>query len=84
MKQFEQGKKQLFLEALDVFEAQERWDQIFELCRQALSLMEDEGVPSYLAADWKVWKRFIAAASKKSDDEAWVVLLILTQRWLTA
>jgi N-terminal acetyltransferase B complex non-catalytic subunit len=70
MKQFEQGKKQLFLEALDVFESLEKWDEIYDFCRQGLSLLEDEGVPSYLAADWRVWKRFIAAASKKSDDEA--------------
>lgn len=70
MKQFEQGKKQLFLEALDVFESLDKWDEIYDFCRQALSVQEEEDVPSYLAADWKVWQMFIKAASKKADDQA--------------
>lgn len=70
MKQFGQGRKHLFLQALDVFESEEKWDEAFDSCRQALSLKDDEAGPSYLASDLRVWKTFIAAASKMVDAEA--------------
>jgi N-terminal acetyltransferase B complex non-catalytic subunit len=77
MKQFEQGRKYLFHEALDVFESQQKWDEIFGFCRQALSRQDEDGLPSYLAADWRVWKTFIAAASKKTQSRVYVERLVI-------
>lgn len=71
-KQFDQGKKHLFLLALDVFESQDKWDEAYDACRQALSRSDEDGSPSYLAADWRVWKTFIAAASKKPNSRVYV------------
>ena len=67
-KQLEEGRKHLFLEALDIFEKWEKWQEIYDLCLHALTRTEDDGTPSLLASDWRVWKRFIAAASQSSDD----------------
>ncbi|KAB5522967.1 N-acetyltransferase B complex non catalytic subunit-domain-containing protein [Coniochaeta sp. 2T2.1] len=67
MKQFDQGKKHLFLQALDVFESQQKWDEAYDSCLKALSRKDEDGSPSYLAADWRVWKTFITAASKKPN-----------------
>ena len=71
MKQFKQGKKHLFLQALDVFESQQKWDDAYDSCQQALSCKDEEDQPSYLAADLRVWKSFIAAASKRPDANAY-------------
>jgi hypothetical protein len=72
MKQFGQGKKHLLLQALDVFESQHKWDEAYDSCRQALNRKDEDGLPSYLAADWRVWKTFIAAASKKPNPQVYV------------
>lgn len=72
MKQFDLGKKHLFLQALDVFESQHKWEEAYDCCCRALSRKDEDGLPSYLAADWRVWKAFIAAASKKPDPQAYV------------
>lgn len=69
LKQFREGRKHLFLEALDAFEAWGEWDDIYEFCLEALRWKDDDGAPSFLASDWRVWKRFIESASKRSDDE---------------
>jgi N-terminal acetyltransferase B complex non-catalytic subunit len=74
MKQFDQGKKYLFLQALDVFESQDKWDEAYDSCRQALCRKDEGGLPSYLGADWRVWKTFIAAASKKPNPQVYVDL----------
>jgi len=73
MKQFDQGKKHLLLQALDVFESQGKWDEAYDSCRQALSHTDGDGLPSYLASDWRVWKTFIAASSKMSNPKAYVL-----------
>jgi hypothetical protein len=78
MKQFERGRKYLFLEALDAFESQQKWDELYRLCRQALSHQDEDGLPSYLAADWRVWRTFIAAASKEPDSRAYVDCWLLS------
>ena len=74
MKQFQQGKKHLFLQALEVFESQQKWDEAYDSCLQALSRKDEDGSPSYLAADWRVWKTFVAAASKKPNPKPYVKL----------
>lgn len=73
LKQFHEGRKHLFLEALDAFEAWGKWDDIYDLCLQALSRRDDDGAPSFLASDWRVWKRFIEAASKRTEDEKYTI-----------
>lgn len=69
LKQFDEGRKHLFLEALDAFEAWGKWDDIYNFCLRGLSRTDDDGAPSFLASDWRVWTRFIEAASKSSDDQ---------------
>jgi hypothetical protein len=68
--QFDQGRKHLFLEALDVFEAAAQWDDMYNFCHRALGSVDESGVPSFLASDLRVWKGLIASASRQPDDQA--------------
>ncbi|KAL8335938.1 hypothetical protein RB598_009901 [Gaeumannomyces tritici] len=71
LKQFDQGRKHLLLEALRVFESRGQWEAVFEFCLHALQRKENDGSPSFLAADWVVWRLFIAAAARvPNQDEA--------------
>ncbi|TLD14721.1 hypothetical protein PspLS_10973 [Pyricularia sp. CBS 133598] len=69
LKQFEDGRKHLLMEALKTFEKQHQWEAIFEFCLHALSKEESDGSPSFLAADLVIWKSFISAAAKMSNPE---------------
>jgi hypothetical protein len=74
LKQFDEGRKHLLLEALRVFEEREQWDAVFEFCLHALQRKESDGSPSFLAADWVVWRFFITAAGKLPNEEELVLL----------
>ncbi|KAH9436267.1 hypothetical protein MCOR02_005172 [Pyricularia oryzae] len=69
LKQFEEGRKHLLMEALKTFEKQQQWAAIFEFCLHALSKEESDGSPSFLAADLVIWKSLISAAAKMSNPE---------------
>lgn len=69
LKQLAEGRRDLFLDALDKFEAWGKWHDIYDVCLQALGRTDDDGAPSFVASDWRVWKRFIEAASKSHDDK---------------
>ncbi|KAL1853195.1 hypothetical protein VTK73DRAFT_9055 [Phialemonium thermophilum] len=70
--QFEKGRKHLLWMALDALDAGREWDDVYDLCLAALGRKEDgnDEAPSFLAADWRVWKSFITAASRRSDPQA--------------
>ena len=72
IKNLEEGKKHLFLEALDVFESRQQWDMVYDLCLQALQPTGPDGSPSLSASNWGVWRKFIAAAAKQPDADAQV------------
>ncbi|KAF3762774.1 hypothetical protein M406DRAFT_264927 [Cryphonectria parasitica EP155] len=69
-KQFDQGRKHLLIETLNSFEEAEDWDNVYDLCRYALSRQNEDGNPSFLAFDMRIWKLFVKAASMKSDVES--------------
>ncbi|ERS95661.1 hypothetical protein HMPREF1624_07735 [Sporothrix schenckii ATCC 58251] len=66
------GRKQLFDEVLEQLETLKRWDSVFDLCRQALSMStgDNNDQPSTVACDVRVWNSFIAAAQKSDNPEA--------------
>lgn len=70
LEQYNQGRKHLLRESLEVFEAAEDWDNVYSLCLQALRKEDGDGKPSFLAFDMRIWKLFVKAASMKSDVEA--------------
>lgn len=68
-KQFDQGRKHLLTESLKALEEAGDWDNIYDLCHHALSRKDEEGRPSFLAFDMRIWKLFVKAASDKPDAE---------------
>ncbi|KAF5020067.1 hypothetical protein F66182_7909 [Fusarium sp. NRRL 66182] len=62
--QFRQGKKELLLRSIARHQQDQDFGAIFELCKECLSIEEEDGQPSLLAADWKVWQHFIDAAAQ--------------------
>ncbi|CAK7210671.1 hypothetical protein SBRCBS47491_000854 [Sporothrix bragantina] len=64
------GRKQLLDEVLLQLRVDRRWDAVFELCEQALSLTTKDGAPSTLACDVRLWNLFILAAQQRDDVEA--------------
>ena len=74
MKHFEEGRKHLFLEALDVFAAANDWDAIFSLCLGALGKTNEDGSLDLLGSDLAVWRRFIHAATRQLNEEKYVGL----------
>lgn len=73
IEQFGQGRKHLLLESLRALEEAEDWDNIYELCHQALSKDDSDGKPSFLAFDLRIWKLFVNTASLRSDVEGCVL-----------
>lgn len=76
-KQLEQGRKHLLVESLRVFEEAGDWDNIYQLCEFALTRDDENGRPSFLAFDMRVWKAFTKAATMKSNVEEYVPLCFL-------
>ncbi|CAK7199342.1 hypothetical protein SEUCBS139899_002020 [Sporothrix eucalyptigena] len=64
------GRKQLVDEVLTQLRVDRKWDAIFELCKQALSLETEGGVPSTQACDVRLWKLFVMAAQEQDNVEA--------------
>ncbi|KAJ4113227.1 hypothetical protein NW768_011503 [Fusarium equiseti] len=60
--QFRKGRKELLLRTIVRYQQDQNYEAIFQLCKDCLSIEDDNGQPSLLAADWKVWKHFIDAA----------------------
>lgn len=74
-KQLEQGRKHLLGESLRVFEEAADWDNVYQLCEYALSRDDENGRPSFLAFDMRIWRSFINAATMKSDVERYATTL---------
>lgn len=73
IEQFKQGRKHLLLESLQALEEAEDWDNIYSLCHQALSKDDEDGKPSFLAFDMRIWNLFVKAASLRPDVEGYVL-----------
>ena|ERR1700753_2878989 len=69
MRHFNEGRKDVFVDALKLFKEWEEWDALFDLADKALSVKDENGAPSLLGSDSRVWKAFIAAAARQDDDE---------------
>jgi hypothetical protein len=52
----------LLLRTIARYQQDQNYEAIFQLCKDCLSIQDENGQPSLLAADWKVWKHFIDAA----------------------
>ncbi|KAF5625101.1 hypothetical protein F52700_9476 [Fusarium sp. NRRL 52700] len=81
LSQFRKGRKELMLRTISRYHQEEQFEAIFELCKDCLSIEEENGQPSLMAADWKVWRQFIEAAAEikntKPDIEETVQQLLL-------
>ncbi|KAF9870648.1 N-acetyltransferase B complex non catalytic subunit [Colletotrichum karsti] len=62
--QFKAGRKDLFLQCIDVFERKEKWRTVYDLCKECLSVTDEKGQLNLLACDWAVWKKFLNAAGR--------------------
>ncbi|KAE9570348.1 hypothetical protein CGMCC3_g13465 [Colletotrichum fructicola] len=62
--QLKSGRKDLFLQTIEVFERKEKWKTVYDLCKVCLSMTDDKGQLSLLACDWAVWKKFLNAAGR--------------------
>lgn len=69
LRQFDQGRKYLLTQSLRAFEEAGDWDNVYKLCEYALSRQDENGKPSFLAFDMRIWKLFIKAATMKPDVE---------------
>ncbi|KAK2027813.1 N-acetyltransferase B complex non catalytic subunit [Colletotrichum zoysiae] len=65
--QFKAGRKDLFLQTIDVLERKEKWKTVYDLCKECLSATDDKGQLSLLACDWAVWKKFLNAAGRTGE-----------------
>ncbi|GKT40674.1 uncharacterized protein ColSpa_00855 [Colletotrichum spaethianum] len=65
--QFKAGRKDLFLQTIDVLERKGNWKTVYELCRECLSAKDEKGQLSLLACDWAVWKKFLNAAGRTGE-----------------
>ncbi|KAH7238049.1 N-acetyltransferase B complex non catalytic subunit-domain-containing protein [Fusarium tricinctum] len=79
--QFQKGRKELLLRTITRHQQEQDFEAIFQLCKDCLSVDDENGQPSLLAADWKVWRHFIDAAAQiktvKPDVEETVQGLLL-------
>ncbi|KAK1985248.1 N-acetyltransferase B complex non catalytic subunit [Colletotrichum cereale] len=65
--QFKAGRKDLFLQTIDVLERKGKWKTVYDLCRKCLSDTDDKDQLSLLACDWAVWKKFLNAAGRTGE-----------------
>ncbi|MBE3045732.1 hypothetical protein IMZ48_24940 [Candidatus Bathyarchaeota archaeon] len=63
LKQFRQGRKEIFLRAVRVLSAAKEWAMVYSLTKDCLSEKDELGRTSLLASDWGVWKSLVEAAS---------------------
>ncbi|KAK3984114.1 N-acetyltransferase B complex non catalytic subunit-domain-containing protein [Cladorrhinum sp. PSN332] len=68
--QLKQSRKLLLCEALDALEKWGEWDQIYNLCREALTLGLEGVTTPFFVCDLRIWKKFASAASKATDVDA--------------
>ena len=62
--QFRQGRKEPFLRVLAKHQRDNDWEAVFQICKDSLSVEDENGQPSLLASDWFVWRQFILAAGQ--------------------
>lgn len=70
LEQFKQGRKHLLQQSLETLEEAGDWETVYSTCRQALSKDDENGKPSFLAFDMRIWKLFVKSAGMKGDVEA--------------
>lgn len=70
LEQFGQGRKHLLQQSLETLQEAGDWETIYGTCRQALSKEDENGKPSFLAFDMRIWKLFVRSAGMQGDVEA--------------
>ncbi|VTT69154.1 unnamed protein product [Fusarium fujikuroi] len=82
--QFRKGRKELMLRTISRYQQGQQFEAIFELCKDCLSIEDESGQPSLMAADWKVWRQFIEAAAEiKNTKPEYVGTQLQTKTRLT-
>ncbi|KAF6838332.1 hypothetical protein CPLU01_02444 [Colletotrichum plurivorum] len=65
--QFKIGLKDLFIQTIEVLERKEKWQTVYDICKECLSATDEKGQLSQLGCDWSVWKKFLNAAGRIGD-----------------
>ncbi|OHE93268.1 N-acetyltransferase B complex non catalytic subunit, partial [Colletotrichum orchidophilum] len=82
--QFRKGRKDLFLQAIEVLERKGEWKTVYDLCKDCLSTTDENKQLSLLACDYAVWKKFLNAAGQIGQtQEASAEVSELIDRFLT-
>ncbi|RDA86297.1 hypothetical protein CP532_5686 [Ophiocordyceps camponoti-leonardi (nom. inval.)] len=61
--QFRLGRKEPFLRAVAAYRRRSDWAAVFDLCHDCLSDADENGQPTLLACDWRVWRHVIEAVA---------------------
>ncbi|KAF7561402.1 hypothetical protein G7046_g2731 [Stylonectria norvegica] len=81
LEQFRQGRKELFLRVVAKQRQESDWEASYLLCKDCLSITDENGEPNMLVSDWTVWRAFINAAGQiktvNPDAESSVQTLLL-------
>ncbi|OAA76838.1 N-acetyltransferase B complex, non-catalytic subunit [Akanthomyces lecanii RCEF 1005] len=70
VEQLKQGRKEPLMYTIEKLESDENWQSLYSVCRDCLSVSEDNGELTLQASDWDVWQSFIIAASQIQDSDA--------------
>ena len=70
VEQLKQGRKEPLMYTIEKLKSDENWHSLYSVCRDCLSVSEDNGELTLQASDWDVWQSFIIAASQIQDSDA--------------
>lgn len=64
VEQLKQGRKEALMYSIKKLQRDENWQSLYEVCRDCLSVSDDNGELTLQASDWEIWRLFITAASR--------------------
>ncbi|KAJ6784368.1 hypothetical protein PWT90_06692 [Aphanocladium album] len=70
IEQLKQGRKEPLMYAISKLQGDSNWQGLYNVCRDCLSVADEQDVPTLQASDWEVWRLFITAASHVQDTDA--------------
>lgn len=80
IRQLQEGRKELLLRVGHKYRSTSNWQSLFDLCKSALSQVDENDQPTMMAADWLIWREFIGAAEKLAETDSEYALLCSTAK----